>query len=50
MFRSVVGARELKVRLGTHLRRVREGPLTLGSLAEGHVRALSEAEVERLRA
>jgi len=34
----------------THLRRVREGPLTLGSLPEGRMRALSEAEVERLRA
>jgi pseudouridine synthase len=33
----------------TLLRRVREGPLELGALAEGAVRRLSEAEIEGLR-
>jgi 23S rRNA pseudouridine2605 synthase len=34
----------------TQLRRVREGTLELGSLPEGAVQALTEAEVEGLRA
>jgi 16S rRNA U516 pseudouridylate synthase RsuA-like enzyme len=33
----------------TGLRRVREGPLVLGELAEGGVRRLGRSEVEALR-